>query len=60
MQFIEQVDKDADGIVSSLKVMGVRVRPIQEFIILHLLINDAGQYVPLTDQHKQLGNSSGS
>jgi hypothetical protein len=40
MQFIEQVDKDADGIVSSQKVMGVRVRSIQEFI-LHL-INDTG------------------
>jgi protein-L-isoaspartate(D-aspartate) O-methyltransferase len=30
MQFIEQVDKDAAGIVSSQKVMGVRVRSIQE------------------------------
>jgi len=41
MQFIEQVDKDDTGNVTSQKVMGVR-------------------YVPLTDQHKQLGNGLGS
>jgi len=37
MQFIEHVDKDAEGNISTHKVMGVR-------------------YVPLTDQHIQLGN----
>ena len=35
MQFIEQVDKDAAGIVSRQKVMGVRVRLIQNSFILH-------------------------
>ena len=63
MQFIEQVDKDDAGNISSQKIMGVRVRLIQESFIL-LSINDAGlsfpQYVPLTDQDKQLGNISGS
>jgi protein-L-isoaspartate O-methyltransferase len=41
MQFIEHVDKDAAGNVSSQKVMGVRVRSIQESFILHLT-NDYG------------------
>ena len=63
MQFIEQVDKDDAGNVSSQKVMGVRVRSNSRLVfILHNSINDASlsfaQYVPLTDQHKQLGNSS--
>ena len=41
MQFIEQVDKDDAGNISSQKIMGVRVRLIQESFILHS-INDAG------------------
>ena len=63
MQFIEHVDKDADGNISSQKVMGVRVRLINKFKI-HLsytqLTMRCSQYVPLTDQHKQLENSSES
>ena len=35
MQFIEQVDKDAAGNISSQKVMGVRVRSIREPFLLH-------------------------
>ena len=57
MQFIEHVDKDDAGNVSSQKVMGVRVRSIQNRSSYSELTIAGSQYVPLTDQHKQLGSS---
>ena len=52
MQFIEHIDKDAAGNVSSQKVMGVRVRSIQESFILHS-INDCGFAVCSINRSRQ-------
>jgi len=58
MQYIEQIDKDAEGNIHTKKVMGVRVSFSWRFIAkrpiasLTLLL----QYVPLTDKEAQVGD----
>ena len=54
-QYIEQIDKDAEGNIHTKKVMGVRVSFRVILLPRGLSLTLLLQYVPLTDKEAQVG-----